>query len=298
MNEKRKLTRRAFTAGTALVLAGTVLDGSPQRRLMADDEKHRSRVCFGLITDLHYADRDPAGSRYYRQTLAKLDKACEQFERDRPDFVVELGDFIDAADTVEGERAYLARVNEHFTKLPGRHYYVLGNHCVYTLTKDEFLDEVGLKKSYYSFDMGGLHFIVLDACFRSDGQPYGRNNFQWTDSNVPANELDWLRADLKRTDKPTIVFIHQRLDVGQPYGVKNAADVRKVLEAPKRVLAVFQGHYHKNAHKEIAGIHYCTIAAMVEGSGEQQNAFATVDVFEDNSIRVTGYDKQESYRWE
>src|SRR5262245_48118577 len=33
---------------------------------------------------------------------------------------------------------------------------------------------------------GGVHFVVLDACFRDDGKPYERKNSKWTDSNIPA----------------------------------------------------------------------------------------------------------------
>ena len=38
------------------------------------------------------------------------------------------------------------------------------------------------------FDRGGFHFVVLDACFRSDGVPYGRKNFKWTDTKIPPAE--------------------------------------------------------------------------------------------------------------
>jgi hypothetical protein len=69
-------------------------------------------------------------------------------------------------------------------------------------------------------------FVVLDACFRDDGKPYQRKNSKWTDANVPAAELDWLKHDLKGTDKRVVVFAHQRLDVANSYGVKNAAEVR------------------------------------------------------------------------
>ncbi len=58
---------------------------------------------------------------------------------------------------------------------------MLGNHCVYTLIKREFLDGVEQKRSYYSFDSGDFHFVVLDSCFRSDGEPYRRKNFKWID---------------------------------------------------------------------------------------------------------------------
>jgi hypothetical protein len=76
------------------------------------------------------------------------------------------------------------------------------------------------------------------ACFRSDGEPYGRENFEWTDANIPAAEVEWLRSDLEKMPHKTIAFIHQRLDVEGPYGVKNAAAVRRVLEKSGKVLVV------------------------------------------------------------
>jgi alkaline phosphatase len=211
--------------------------------------------------------------------------------------VVELGDLIDAADSVETEQSYLKRINREFSAISRDRHYVLGNHCVDVLAKDEFLGGVGREESYYSFDSGGVHFVVLDACFRSDGKPYGRKNSKWTDANVPAEELDWLKDDLKRTDKKAVVFAHQRLDVANDHGVRNAAAVRTVLEGSGKVLAVFQGHSHRNDYREIAGVHYCTLVAMVEGSGAENSGYTTVDVRADGSITVTGFRRQKGYKW-
>ena len=114
--------------------------------------------------------------------------------------------------------------------------------------------------------------MVLDACFTSEGRPYGRRNSKWNDANIPEAQVEWLAADLKRAKGKAIVFVHQRLDVSNNYGVKNAAAVRKVLEGSSKVLTVFQGHSHKNDYNDIAGIHYCTLAAMIEGSGAENNS--------------------------
>jgi alkaline phosphatase len=263
--------------------------------LLAGDETPRLRV--GLVTDLHYADKAPAGTRHYRETLAKLEEAARQFERDKPSFIVELGDLIDAAASVETEQSYLKTINRPFSAICKDRHYVLGNHCVDTLSKDEFLGTVEQEKSYYSFDRGGFHFVVLDSCFRSDGQPYGRKNFQWTDANIPAAEIEWLEGDLKASDKPVIVFAHQRLDVSNSHGVKNNADVRKVLEASRRVLAVFQGHSHQNDLKEIGGIHYCTLVAMVEGSGAKNNGYSVMEIEPNGTIQLTGFRNQKPYDW-
>lgn len=82
---------------------------------------------------------------------------------------------------------------------------------------------------------------------------------------VPADQVEWLAADLEAARGKAIVFIHQRLDVSNSYGVKNAAQVRKVLEDSGKVLAVFQGHSHENNLKDINGIHLrCCIKALPE----------------------------------
>ena len=252
---------------------------------------------FGLITDLHYADKPPAGSRHYRETPAKLAEAADRFRQAQPNFVVELGDLIDAADSVEVELSYLDRINRDFSAIAEQRYYVLGNHCVDTLTKQEFLDRVGQARSFDSFDASGYHFILLDSCFRGDGEPYGRKNFEWTDANIPAFELDWLRNDLAGTSKPTILFAHQRLDDPGPHGVRNAAEVREILEASGKVRVVFQGHSHQNDLREIGGIPYCTLVAMVEGSGLDQSGYALVDVHENGEIHIQGFRRQADYSW-
>jgi predicted phosphodiesterase len=284
--------RRAFLKDGVLVLATAAVNPAT---VFATQPAAALRV--GLVTDLHYADKPPAGTRHYRETPDKLAQAAEQFSSDQPNFIVELGDLIDAADSVNTELGYLKRINKDFSAICKHRHYVLGNHCVHTLTKQEFLDGVEQKKSYYSFDAGQFHFIVLDSCFRSDGEPYGRKNFVWTDPNVPAMELAWLKTDLQATSKKTVIFAHQRLDVSNNHGVKNGADVRKVLEDSGQVMAVFQGHSHQNDHKDIAGIHYCTLVAMVEGSGAQNSGYSIMEIADNGTIRVSGFRKQSDYTW-
>ena len=288
-----RLGRRAWLKQGTLVLTAASLHSA---KLFAADEVARLRVA--LVTDLHYADKAPAGSRHYRETLAKLEEAATHFEQHKPSFLVELGDLIDAADSVDVEQSYLKTINRPFSAISPDRHYVLGNHCVDTLKKEEFLGSVEQEKSYYSFDRGGFHFVVLDACFRTDGQPYGRKNFHWTDANIPAAEIEWLEADLAASGQPVIVFAHQRLDVSNHHGVKNNAAVRQVLEAYGKVLAVFQGHSHRNDLTQIGGIHYCTLVAMVEGSGAENSGFSLLEIEPNGTLHLTGFRQQKSYEWE
>ena len=118
-----QLKRRAFLRNGALVLASASL--APQA-LFAQEEKPQLRI--GLVTDLHYADKNAAGSRHYRETLGKLEEAAKQFGKAKPSFIVELGDFIDAASSVDVELRYLKTVNAAFSKICKERHHVLGNH--------------------------------------------------------------------------------------------------------------------------------------------------------------------------
>lgn len=286
--------KTSFTRREALLQGGTLLLGGSLASpclLAATDRK--PALSFGAVTDIHYADKETRGTRFYRESLAKLEAALAHLDRRSPSFVVELGDLIDRTESVEEEISFLRRIDEVYGNLSCDRHYVFGNHCIDTLTKEEFLANSGAKAPHYSFDSGDFHFVVLDACYRSDGIPYGRNNADWKDCNIPESELAWLADDLKAASRPTIVFAHQRLDGEGAHFVNNAAEVRRVLSDSGDVLAVFQGHSHKNEYSQHAGIHFCTLVAVVEGSGPESNGASFVSLFEDRSIRIEGFLRQE-----
>jgi alkaline phosphatase len=172
----------------------------------------------------------------------------------------------------------------------------LGNHCLNAFTKKEFLASCGSKskRSYYSFDCGDYHFVVLDANFKQDGTPYANGNFSWTDTWIPEPEQEWLKSDLAAAgDKKTIAFLHQNLhDEKNAHGVKNAPDVRRILEEAGNVVAVFQGHDHSGGYVKIGGIRYCTLKAMVEGPASENNSYAVVALDGAGGVRLEGFGRQ------
>ena len=92
-----KVTRRTVIEGGSLFLLGAGTVFTTGRDLCASGDEDDPKLRIGLVTDLHYADKSPAGSRHYRESLSKLAEAGEAFSTVQPDIVVELGDFIDAA---------------------------------------------------------------------------------------------------------------------------------------------------------------------------------------------------------
>ena len=81
-----QLNRRAFLHNGALFLLGAGIDWTRPHALLAEDKINKPRVRIGMVTDLHYADKAPAGSRHYRETIVKLAEAVGRFQKDEPDF--------------------------------------------------------------------------------------------------------------------------------------------------------------------------------------------------------------------
>ena len=284
------LTRREFglAAGAFSVFAA-----------FGKDAVERPVVRFGAFADSHYADKNPqtggsvADSVYYRDSLAKVKSFVETMNSRKVDFVIELGDFKDDSGGAEATLARLDEIEGEFAKFDGPRYHVLGNHDTDVLTKDEFLSHVtntgiGASRRYYSFRCGGVKFIVLDACYDSQMNPYCRNN-PWTDSNIPPEEIDWLRGELKASSSPAIVFCHQRLDpnAAPNHDVRNAAEVRAILEASGRVHAVFTGHEHVEGTCNLNGIYYYSLKGLTVGPAPAYNAFVEVAVYRSGAASVT-----------
>ena len=95
-----------------------------------------------LFVTIRYAQGlKPAGTRHYREALGKLREAVDHFRKDRrkdrAEFLVETGDLVDAADDAATELAYLKKIDSEYARFPGDRHYVFGNHCVFTLTKEQ-----------------------------------------------------------------------------------------------------------------------------------------------------------------
>lgn len=294
-----------------------------------------SVLTFGLISDTHVcdkADQSPAIAlnatpRYYSGGLSKLEAFAAAMNAASADFVVELGDFTDnpanASLSPELRRkaalGYMEAAEAKLALFRGPRFHVVGNHDNDQASKADLLSKVSNSgapagATYYSFDRGGLHFVVLDAGFKADGSPYSGVpgqagfGFTWDDANVPAEELAWLKADLSASKLPAIVFTHQELNpqelveagFDKNHEIRNAAAVRSVLEASGRTLAVFSGHYHDGGYQEVNGIRYVVLQANAAygNDASYHNQYATVKVVAEGkkyTVAVAGNGAQRSY---
>ncbi len=284
-------------------LAGTTILTVP--KIAFSQMKKDEKIRFGILADSHYADRDPAGSRYYREAKLKMREAIKELNDHNLDFVVHLGDFKDEGPEQNPQETlgFLKDIETEFQKFDGAVYHCIGNHDVDSITKGQFLDHIKntdqtKAESYFSFDNNGMHFIILDANYDAAGKDqFYAEGADWQKTFVPDFEMEWLQNDLKNTEMPCVVFCHHPLyeyhKEGYTFNVHNHKEVRHILEASEKVVAAFHGHVHQEDFNFINGIHYITQLGMVDYQGLQNNSFAIAEI-SDDKISIRGFNRASS----
>jgi 3',5'-cyclic AMP phosphodiesterase CpdA len=242
--KRRKFINSLGLGTTATVLPQTLLSFTP---LIGPAKQILN---FGVIADVH-KDLMPDAN-------ARLEKFISEAITRDVDFIIQLGDFCMAE---KGNREFM----DIWETFKGPKYHVLGNHDMDRHSKSEMLDYWGMPKTYYSFDVHGFHFIVMDANFLyDDGKfiDYEKSNF-YVDSSkrtfINDEQIEWFKADLSITKFPTIVLSHQSL-WHYGWGVKNRLTLQRIMETHKeKVICCLNGHDHIDFHHHQNGIDYLEI---------------------------------------
>lgn len=254
-------------------------------------------VEIGMVTDIHYSSKEQGLEIDTKGAKERLEFFIEEMNRWKPDFIVELGDYINARmiDLSEtGTKEDLSAIEDVYKSFTGSRHYVLGNHDLYCLSKSQFRNLTGMEHYYQSLDVSGYHFLILDAQYDPSNGENKDHDFGYMAGYVPQKEKDWLKKDLNSTEKPTIVFTHQRLDVQNNKNVKNAPEVRSIFDQSGKVVAVFQGHVHKNIRKKINGTYYITLEALTDVNSK--SAWTKVQLDQKGGrIIIDGFHGQASY---
>ena len=212
--------------------------------LRAEETTQPETVSFAVGTDIHKDIMHDADQRLQ----AFVDAAVQS----KVDFIIQLGDFCQPKPSNQG---FLKIWNS----FPGERHHVLGNHDMDGgFKREQAVAFLGMPTRYYSFDVRGWHFVVLDG---NDPDVPKKPGYA---SRIGPEQLAWLKEDLKKTGNPTIVFSHQGADAA----LRNAAEVREIFEEANReygrtkVIAAFCGHRHLDLETTINGIHYLQVNSM------------------------------------
>jgi len=125
-------------------------------------------------------------------------------------------------------------------------YNVLGNHDLNLDAKtrkninETF--EATYGPSYYSFDYGNVHFVVLDNI--DWAEPNKRNTRYHFEGNFGKQQLDFLKTDLSMIPETQMVVLLMHIPI---IGIKDKKDFFKLIEKRPFCVSV-SGHTHDHRH--------------------------------------------------
>ena len=241
-------------------LETAILEGGVDFEL--DRVEQPDRFAFAFLADMHLERRE-IGVPKLDATLAELNSKAPKvsFLLFQGDICLQAGSgdiYVDCLQAAE---------------MPVRHG--AGNHEMvleHDNPRDEFERRFG--PTYYSFDWGPLHCIVLDG-----NKPIpGQSGWQAVHGAVEGSELEWLKADLAAQPRRKLIVVGVHIPIvstyperrstspeNAPYWEMTNRNVLTELFTRHGVRLVLQGHMHENERTSIGGVEYaCSIS--VSGS--------------------------------
>ena len=234
---------------------------------------------FGIFTDSHYCPADVyCKTRRPRLSLGKVQQAMEAFVREGVEAVLCLGDMTDRCDSDEIARGCLNELLDLIRSYGLPFYLVPGNHDYKSFSRADWARLEGVRTAPCTVDTDRARLILLDGCYRSDMRCYDEAGEEWTDANLPPEQMAFLRRSLGESGKSCTVIIHQQLDPDfpvKPCMIRNSEEVRLILQESGKVSLVLQGHHHEGFDQTRDGIRYLTLPAMCEG---EENRYFIMDL--------------------
>lgn len=248
------------------------------------------KVKFGIFADLHVD--------IMHDTEERLSAFLEDARKEKDlDFIIQLGDFCYPDEgrkvvcskekqpiNIQNALIYPTYADKEkiismYNNFEKPAYHVIGNHDCDMCSKKQILDYYNFDMgAYYSFDFGGVHFVVLDGNYmKIDGKYISYENGNYFEESgrpdrvlpyVSAEQLEWLKEDLSKTEYPAVFFSHQRLCTCNGSSVMNSEDIRKIIkDSPHGALIAFNGHAHIDMLQTVDDTYYLDINSISNNWG-------------------------------
>ena len=211
------------------------------------------RFDFVFLADIHLGKSGPSIDKF-KASLAEINRLDPQ-----PAFLLSQGDICLQGGLGSQYVECMKTAQMPVRNGPGNHEMMLKHDN----PRDDFEQLFG--PTYYSFDWGPVHVIVLDG-----NKPLpGENGWKAVHGSVEGSELAWLKADLEAqpTGKPIIVGVHipvvstyperrQHSPDNAPFWELTNDDALTNLFSRHGVRLVLQGHMHENERITVGGVEY------------------------------------------
>ncbi len=228
-------------------------------------------IRIGVITDTHVhpnridkTNKSDDAPRYLNEKYIKvLDNFAEQMLEFQPEFIVHLGDVIEGT----GDEAFvgmqgLELVEAEMKKINVPLHWVIGNHDLRSVTREQFKEILDLESINQTFDVGDYRFVILDANYNDDNLPRSPEGNSYIRGNVPSQQIEWFKKQLE-TNKRVFVFMHHGVfqsdtpgdlnDEGKirmKQSIKNSDELQDILNE-YRVEGVFNGHMEARKYEKV-----------------------------------------------
>ncbi len=240
-----------------------------------------------------------------------------QNQADKPAFILHGGDVIMDAlaqdrDKVQKQWDAWKTVVNADNSLPIE--YCIGNHDIWGFEKAKSdpaygkkwaMDQLKISGRYRSFDKNGWHFIILDSV-----QPKPDGN--WYTGQIDPEQMDWLKADLAKTNPKTPVLVLSHIPIFSPTGffsetnqkegnwtipagilLANTPELLKLFYQYPNVKAALSGHMHLLDRVDYNGVTYMCNGAVsgnwwTSDTYQQTKAgYALIDLYDDGRVERT-----------
>lgn len=262
-----------------------------------------SQLKIGVFADCQYCDCEIAGSRFFRNSPAKLEECINKFNSIQDiEFIIGLGDLIDR------DFASFDIVNVILKKSEKEVFHVIGNHDLQVEKSqlEQVAGKLNLEKTWYSFSKNGWHFIFLNGneiTFHSNNQKIieiaaemtnqlkteGKPNYHDWNGGIGKEQLMWLENELNYAEKQNMkvaVICHYPLLPFEAHALWNSEKVLEVITKYSCVKLYLNGHNHHGNYTFQNGIHFVNLKGMVET--ENENAFSVIS-FTNKHIEIEGF---------
>ena len=215
---------------------------------------------FVFMADLHLARSGPSIEKF-KASLAEINRLDPQ-----PAFILSQGDICLQGGLGPKYVESIKTAQMPVRNGPGNHEMMLKHED----PRDDFERLFG--PTYYSFDWGPAHVIVLDG---NKPLPDEKGAWKAVHGAVEGSELTWLKADLEAQPegKPIIVGVHIPIVTTYPERRPNSPDMAPYWEvtnhkaltdllAKHGVQLVLQGHMHENERITVGGVEYAETISL------------------------------------
>lgn len=266
-------------------------------------------IKFGLIADAQYGDCETSGTRFYRNSLKKIDDCLADLENENLDFYINLGDIIDR------DFRDMDSILIHLAPIKSKIYHTTGNHDYKNIDDNNLLyDKLGMPSEYYAFRKDNWVFVMLNTnevasyanikgtekeneltMILENIAKKGKKNGQSYNGGISRKQMNWLADLLKEADRTgnnVLIFTHHPLYPESGFTALNDTDILNLLSNHPCVKAVFSGHHHTGAFGIYRRLPCITVEGMIET--ENENAYGIVEIYPDQ-ILLKGKERMKSH---